>query len=137
MLELIILFTLMYVISWVFYSKYQFIERDYSPKLDISKSASKKWHFWKGVNQIAFFGIIFSSTTLLLTVLLGIWYWVLFDILINVIALNKEAFYVGETSFIDKTIKKIGNFIHLSSSKLSFILKAVLLISSTILYFLY
>lgn len=103
MISLIPLF--FYTLSWIYYSKYQFIERDSSFPVDRSK-ASRLWHIWKGVNQISFLSLIALFADYKFAVFCASIYWVLFDIGVNIVALNRPWNYYGKTSFIDRMLGK-------------------------------
>lgn len=135
-----ILLTLIYTFSWVRFQKYQFLERNYDI---VAKHPeySKKWHFWKGINQVSFFGIMLFTIGWKLTLLNALIFWVLFDALINKLILKRPFFFVGTTAFTDVTIQKSAKLISspfknsLKPEVLSGVLKILLIILIIILLF--
>lgn len=127
-----ILFTSIYLLTWIKFQQNQFAERDYNVVVR-HKEYSKNWHFWKGANQLLFFiliGIIFSPGIALVN---SVFYWIFFDGLLNKIVLGKSFFYVGTTSYIDIKIQKLTELINklpvikINSNKVSAFLKLSLL----------
>jgi hypothetical protein len=123
-----LLFTIAYLVSWVFFHKNQFIERDNSTHSEAAIVANKQWHFWKGLNQIVFFGLMWYSFGLWNALMCATIYWITFDSSMNKFVLNKELFFVGTTSFIDNVTRKIASIFKASPSTTSAILKFTLLI---------
>jgi hypothetical protein len=90
------------LISWVFYSKYQFIERDTR-----TLEANRKWHFWGAVNRASVLAILWSHTGFVVATICGLLYFVLFDALINLWALKRPISYIGKTARMDIIAGKI------------------------------
>ncbi len=124
--------TLVYLLSWVFYQKNQFLERDNSIVYH-NKKLSKRWHQWKFVQQVCFFFIIYLHFGLEITLVNIGFYWILFDAFLNKFVLNREFFYIGKTSVIDSKVRWIASKIKIDPYKLSAILKISLILLS-ILY---
>jgi len=135
-----LIITVLYTLSWVKFQKYQFLERDYS-KVAKHPEYSKGWHFWKGVNQLIFFSIMFFLVGARIATMDLIIYWILFDGLMNKTILKREFFYIGTTAQTDISFRKISHLINipfktkLSPYLISGIVKIGLLITSIILLF--
>lgn len=105
---LAVLVMIVYTISWVGYSKYQFIERD---SLDpaIKKDANIKWHRWEFVNHVSFLGLIALYAGFWTAVMLTFGYQLMFNTLINVYALKGVKYYhLGDTGIDGWMKKKFG-----------------------------
>lgn len=107
------MFTFGYLFTWVKFQNYQFLERDYN-KVARNKEYSQLWHLWKGANQIIFFTLIYFTFGKYITFVNIIFYWILFDGLLNRIVLNRPFFYIGQTAFIDKQFHKFSEWINSS-----------------------
>ena len=117
-----------YLASWVIYQKYQFIERNlYSTDGHNAYEANKKWHFWKGINQICVYGMVFLGFGFKMMMIFAVLFWAGFDVLINVIVLNRPPFFVGVTADTDKFIRKVADIIHLKPEVTSLLIKATVL----------
>jgi len=117
-----------YLVSWVMYQKYQFIERNlYSTDGHNAYEANKKWHFWKGINQICVYGMVFLGFGFKMMMIFAVLFWAGFDVLINVIVLNRPPFFVGVTADTDKFIRKVADIIHLKPEVTSLLIKATVL----------
>lgn len=129
-----------YTVSWVKFQKYQFLERDYS-KVANHPEYSKGWHFWKGVNQLIFFSIMFFLVGPRIAAMDLIIYWIMFDGLFSKTILKREFFYIGTTAQTDKSFRKLSSLINipfknkLSPYAITAIIKIGLLITSIILLF--
>jgi hypothetical protein len=126
--------TVIYLLSWIQFQKYQFLERDYN-KVVKNQEYSKKWHYWKGLNQLIFFAVVFLFASWKITLVCMAFYWIGFDAFFNKIVLKRDFFFVGTTSTIDKTLQAISKKLHISSTTFSAILKIGLLAISVILLF--
>jgi hypothetical protein len=115
------------LISWIFFHKNQFIERDNSSHTEAAIMANKKWHFWKGVNQLVFFGLLWFSFGLVNAALCAVLFWTIFDSSMNKFVLHKELFYVGTTSWIDRQTQAIAKFAKVKASVISVIGKSTVL----------
>jgi len=103
---------LVHLISWVLYQKHQFKERDlYEIKPQEAYEQNKKWHFWKGINHLSVYVLVWSLYGFWSMFLFATAFWFGFDILCNVIVLKRPAFYVGVTADTDKFIRKVAEFI--------------------------
>ena len=117
-----------YLVSWVMYQKYQFIERNlYSTDGHNAYEANKKWHFWKGINQLSVYGMVFLGFGFKMMMIFAVLFWAAFDVLVNVIVLKRPPFYVGVTADTDKFIRKVADTIHLKPETTSLLIKASLL----------
>jgi hypothetical protein len=54
-------------------------------------------------------------------------FWALFDVLINIVVLNRKALYVGVTADTDKFLRKLGEFLHIKPEIASVLIKVVIL----------
>lgn len=140
------IFTLGYMITWVKFQQYQFLERDYTIVAN-NKQYSKLWHVWKGANQGVFFILLGSLFGWKLMIINSILYWVLFDGFLNIFVLNREFFYIGNTSWIDRSLRSITGLINkllgyhntrlaLSASFIAFIIKVGLLAGALYIYYI-
>jgi hypothetical protein len=135
-----IIVTLTYTISWVKFQQFQFLERDYS-KVAKHPEYSKGWHFWKAVNQLLFFSIMFFLVGPRIAAMDMIIYWILFDGIFNKTVLKREFFYIGTTAQTDISFRKLAHLINipfkqkLSPFAVSGFVKIALLITSIILIF--
>lgn len=68
---------------------------------------NKKRHFYKGLIQLCFFGLVMVNTSVYIGIFFMALYWALFDSIYNKAVLKKDFFYVGVTSFIDKAFLKV------------------------------
>jgi len=117
-----------YLASWVMYQKYQFIERNlYSTDGHNAYEANKKWHFWKGINQICVYGMVFLGFGFKMMMIFAVLFWAGFDVLINVMVLNRPPFFVGVTADTDKFIRKVADVIHLKPEITSLLIKVTVL----------
>ena len=106
MLIIPILIAIVYLLSWVYYTKYQLEERnlpDNQEKINIE--AAKKWHKCKFINQLAFFSMMFFAVGLFNAIIIGVCYWIVFDAMVAKILLNKTYDYLGRVSFLDTFLK--------------------------------
>lgn len=140
------IFTFAYLLTWVKFHKYQFLERDYTTVAN-HKEYGRLWHTWKGANQGIFFVLLGSLFGWQLGIINALIYWVLFDGLLNILVLNKEFFYVGYSSWIDKALRSTTRFINkllsrisiktgISPQQLSFTVKSILLAVSLYIYYI-
>lgn len=131
--------TFVYLLSWIKFQKYQFLERDYNIVAKHSEY-SRKWHFFKGLNQVIFFYLIFISFGFKIALIDSTMFWIFFDGWLNLSVLKREFFYVGNTSKIDKTIQSISQGIQIvykkvTPSLLSAFVKITTLIISLISFY--
>ena len=125
---------LVHLISWVLYQKHQFKERDlYETKPQEAYAQNKKWHFWKGINHLSVYVLVWSLYGFWSMLFFAISFWFGFDILCNVIVLKRPAFYVGVTADTDKFIRKIAGFIKIKPEYASALIKIVILLILLIL----
>lgn len=96
--------TFIYLLSWVKFQKYQFLERDYDIVAK-HQEYSRNWHFYKGLNQIAFFIPMIVLFGLPLAIIDSIIYWICFDGWLNISVLKRKFFYVGNSAKIDKILQ--------------------------------
>jgi hypothetical protein len=136
MKEIILIIILaVHLISWVWYQKYQFLERDlYSSNPEEAYANNKLWHKWKGINHLSLYLALFLGFGLKIALGFAVLFWALFDALINIVVLNRPPFYVGVTADTDKFLRKLGNFLHIKAEIASVLIKLlILLITFTIL----
>ena len=125
---------LVHLISWVLYQKHQFKERDlYEIKPQEAYEQNKKWHFWKGINHISVYGVLFLAFGFQTMLAFATCFWLGFDILCNLIVLKRPAFYVGVTADTDKFIRKVAEFIKIKPEYTSALIKVLILIILLIL----
>lgn len=108
---MIYLITILFTICFVIYTKYQFDDE----KAGWIKSKGQ-WHIWGFFMRLLFFaGLLvfkyfpFDWWDLLIAGVINIIIW---DIGINVFALNVRWYYVGETSKIDKMIERLKFYVY-------------------------
>ena len=119
---------LVHLISWVLYQKHQFNERDlYASKPQEAYEQNKKWHFWKGINHISVYVLVWSLYGFWSMFLFATAFWLGFDILCNVIVLKRPAFYVGVTADTDKFIRKVAELIKIKPEYTSALIKILIL----------
>lgn len=100
---MIYILSVLFTVCFVMYSKYQFYDQDAAyPK--------GKWHGW-GMNMRFFmfytpFIMQYYPASWQDYLLAGVINVVLWELLINKIALNREWLYVGTTAWTDKTLGK-------------------------------
>jgi hypothetical protein len=122
-----------YLVSWVMYQKYQFLERDlYSTDGYNAYENNKKWHFWKGINQICVYGMVFLGFGFKMMMIFAVLFWAGFDLFVNKIVLNRPWLFVGTTADTDKFIRKVSNKIHIKPEITSLLIKATVLICTVI-----
>ena len=125
-LTIILLF---HLITWVLYQKYQFLERDlYATEPQEAYTKNKKWHFWKGLNHLSVYVLIWSLYGFFSMVFFATAFWFGFDILCNVIVLKRPAFYVGVTANTDKFIRKVAEIIKIKPEYASALIKILILV---------
>jgi hypothetical protein len=125
---------LVHLISWVLYQKHQFKERDlYATQPQEAYAQNKKWHFWKGINHISVYAVLFLAFGFQTMLAFATAFWFGFDILCNVIVLKRPAFYVGVTADTDKFIRKIAELIKIKPEYTSALIKILILIILLIL----
>ena len=125
---------LVHLISWVLYQKHQFNERDlYATKPQEAYIQNKKWHFWKGINHLSVYVLVWSLYGFWSMLFFATSFWFGFDILCNIIVLKRPAFYVGVTADTDKFIRKIAGFIKIKPEYASALIKILILVILLIL----
>jgi hypothetical protein len=119
---------LVHLISWVLYQKHQFKERDlYEINPQEAYEQNKKWHFWKGINHISVYAVLFLAFGFQTMLAFATAFWFGFDILCNVIVLKRPAFYVGVTAETDKFIRKVAEYIKIKPEYTSALIKILIL----------
>ena len=122
-----------YLVSWVMYQKYQFLERDlYSTDSYNAYENNKKWHFWKGINQICVYGMVFLGFGFKMMMIFAVLFWAGFDLFVNKIVLNRPWLFVGTTADTDKFIRKVSDKIHIKPEYTSLLIKVAILICTII-----
>lgn len=88
----------LFIISFCFYSKYQFADQR-------NQSAVRgKWHPWGAVMRACMIALVWLAAGWKVAMLAGSFMLPMFDIGINLIALNEHAFYVGSTDSYDRAL---------------------------------
>lgn len=75
-----------------------------------SASANRAWHAAQAVRQGA--AIVFAAYAAgywVLAVIAAAAFWIIHDVLVNVIGLGRSPFYVGNTAWIDRQFQRFGN----------------------------
>ena len=120
---------LVHLISWVLYQKHQFKERDlYATDSHNAYEHNKKWHFWKGLNHLSVYVLIWSIYGFSSMLFFATAFWFGFDILCNVIVLKRPAFHVGQTAETDKFVHKIAEFVKIKAEYVSALIKLLILL---------
>lgn len=132
-----ILLTATYLMSWVMYTKFQLLEKAsvMFHNFDDAKKANSQWHIYKGINQLAVYGLVWIIGGFKLALVVATMYWVLFDAMCNVIVLGKDVFYVGKTAQLDKWLRAIASKLNTSPEAVSFMIKGGLIALSLFIYF--
>jgi len=130
----IIILLAIQLVSWVWYQKYQFLERDlFATNPEEAYANNKLWHKWKGINHISLYGLLFFGFGFKTMLIFGVSFWALFDVLVNVVVLNRPPFFVGTTADTDKFLRKLGEFLHIKPEIASVLIKVVILIIAIII----
>lgn len=131
---LIIILLAIQLVSWVWYQKYQFLERDlFANKPEEAYVNNKLWHKWKGINHISLYGLLLLGFGFKTMLIFAVAFWALFDVLINVVVLKRPPFFVGTTADTDKFLRKLGEFLHIKPEIASVLIKVVILIIAIII----
>lgn len=124
----LVILMIAYLVSWVMYQKYQFLERDlYSKDSHNAYENNKKWHFWKGINQICVYGMVFLGFGFKMMMIFAVLFWAGFDLFVNKIVLNRPWLFVGTTADTDKFIRKVSDKIHIKPEYTSLLIKITVL----------
>jgi hypothetical protein len=125
----IIILLALQLISWVWYQKYQFLERDlFATKPEEAYDNNKLWHKWKGINHLSLYGLLFLGFGFKTMLMFAVSFWALFDVLVNVVVLKRPPFYVGTTAGTDKFLRKLGEFLHIKPEIASVLIKMLILL---------
>ena len=125
----IIILLALQLISWVWYQKYQFLERDlFATKPEEAYANNKLWHKWKAINHISLYGLLFLGFGFKTMLMFAVSFWALFDVLVNVVVLKRPPFYVGITAGTDKFLRKLGEFFHIKPEIASVLIKMLILL---------
>lgn len=109
---MIYLIPIIFTVAFAFYTKYQLVD------VKMEKGSLRRWHPFGFVMRAAVFVLpLYYAWTethptildVLLSASINI---VLFEVLINVIALHKSVFYVGGTAGLDKAFGKAKWFVY-------------------------
>jgi hypothetical protein len=120
---------LVHLISWVLYQKFQLKERDiYATQPQEAYEQNKKWHFWKGINHLSVYAVLWGTFGFYAMFVFATCFWLGFDILINVIVLKRPAFYVGKTADTDKFLRKVAELIKIKPEYVSALIKVLILL---------
>jgi len=125
-----------HLISWVVYQKHQFLERDLvnSDPNTAYQVHNKGWHFWKGINHISVYGMLFLGFGFKWMMIFAVLFWALFDIFINIIVLKRPGLHIGKTADTDLFIRKVADIIHIKPEYTSLIIKAAILLGVIVLF---
>lgn len=100
--------TVVFIYSWVGYSKYQFIERD-SADATVKLGANKTWHKYKFTNQVAFFAVLGFLIGLGNAFICALVYQLGFNTFFNLRVTNQPYYHLGSVNTIDVFLKsKLG-----------------------------
>ena len=125
---LLVVLMVAYLLSWVMYQKYQFLERDlYVTDPQKARENSKLWHKWKGVNQICVYSMVFLGFGFKIMMVFAVLFWAGFDLLVNKIVLNRPWLFVGTTADTDIFIRKIADKVHIKPEYTSLLIKITVL----------
>ncbi len=102
-----LIFTFLYLYTWVRFHQYQFLERDYSI-VATHREYSKEWHWWKGAQQAVFFFMMSFCTNIHVVLTCVTFYWIMFDGLFNKMVIKQKFFYIGTSAKTDKTFQTIS-----------------------------
>lgn len=97
----------------------------------------KWWHFFGGVQHVWMGFAISQMFGWEFGLLSGSYGWLIFDGLVNKYGLYLNFFYVGTTAGIDKLQQLIAAKLHVEVEKVSFVIKATLVIISTVIAIIY
>ena len=130
----IIILLALQLISWVWYQKYQFLERDLvATKPEEAYANNKLWHKWKAINHISLYGLLFLGFGFKTMLVFAVLFWALFDVLVNIVVLKRPPLFVGTTADTDKFLRKLGEFLHIKPEIASVLIKVVILIIAIII----
>jgi len=125
----IIILLALQLISWVWYQKYQFLERDlFATKPEEAYDNNKLWHKWKGINHLSLYGLLFLGFGFKTMLMFAVSFWALFDVLVNVVVLKRPPFYMGTTADTDKFLRKLGESLHIKPEIASVLIKMLILL---------
>lgn len=124
-----------HLISWVVYQKHQFLERDlvHTEPEKAYQLHNKGWHFWKGINHITVYGMLFFGFGFKWMMIFAVLFWAGFDILVNIVVLKRKALHVGKTADTDLFIRKVASIIRLTPEVTSLLIKVVILLGAIII----
>ena len=131
---ILVLLMIAYVASWVLYQKHQFKERDlYSTDGHNAYENNKKWHFWKGINQLCVYALVGLGFGFKMMVIFAVLFWASFDLFVNKIVLNRPWLFVGTTADTDLFIRKVSDKIKLKPEYTSLLIKIVVLLAAIVI----
>ena len=132
----LVLLMVIHLVSWVVYQKHQFLERDLvntNPE-KAYQVHNKGWHFWKGINHLSVYGMLFFGFGFKWMMIFAVLFWALFDIFINIIVLKRPGLHIGKTADTDLFIRKVADIIHIKPEYTSLIIKAAILLGVIVLF---
>lgn len=131
---ILVLLMIAYLASWVLYQKYQFKERDlYASDGHNAYENNKKWHFWKGINQLCVYALVGLGFGFKMMVIFAVLFWAGFDLFVNKIVLNRPWLFVGTTADTDLFIRKVSDKIKLKPEHTSLLIKIVVLLAAIVI----
>lgn len=96
--------TVVFIYSWVGYSKYQFIERD-ATDATVKLGANKTWHKYKFTNQVAFFAVLGLYIGIGNAFICALVYQLGFNTFFNLQVTKVPYYHLGEVNTIDVWLK--------------------------------
>lgn len=112
---MIYILSILFTITFVIYQKWQFSD-------DNNKSKGK-WHLWGALLRLQYFIPFLFPYDIKDVILAGSINIILFDLLLNKIALNKQLLYIGFTSYINNKLGKYKWFVYFGQLVLALIIK--------------
>jgi len=120
-LAIVLLAAAVYTYSWVKYLEYQFMERDHTDAY-LRLVSQKKCHYWRVVNNLSMFVMLFGAASIQTAVAVGIVYTYAFDVLLNIEIYNKPYYTIVKSSFCDRIFRQLK-----MSDKVIFWVKTVII----------
>lgn len=111
-----LVFILIYAITDGLSDSYQILQnRIHSSSSDISqaekeleKKYNSRWHWSQALRQAFVLGYILAMTKDVILFLICLWlFWLIHDVVVNMVGLNKNLFFIGTTAKFDIWLRKI------------------------------
>ena len=71
--------------------------------------SNRNWHIWQGALQLFFLSVVYLIDSFQSSLIAATIFWNIHDPVVNKLGLEKHAFFVGTTAFIDKTMRSISS----------------------------